>query len=320
MIGPSEDDTPSIAEMLGMTGPEDQVVITAGVVPVDPAITFQLALVTADDAVRDRIPLHPEPVRVGLLAARIVLRDSCGLFTAYAQVDRPGPGAMITTHLTGGPLAGHQPYRLLSTLALFRNAEPTDRLDVRMDDRSLGEPIDTDTTDLGPLFAALRHDFDLVTAIARIQEHTGDRFALPEQISADERAQLRRAAQLLDGQVVTSASGPIALTVPPGDIDAILRLHEPGDLCAWSPHYTITCGPQQIDLGPIAVRAAQLTLINTDELRAAAAAEITATAHYQGPSCGPTITFELPPADATPETWFASSPRSHSDPGKGNHR
>jgi 5-methylcytosine-specific restriction endonuclease McrA len=303
---PAEPGEVSLAEVLGLTGPDDQVVFSSAAVVLGPEVAFHLALLTAGGAVRDRIPLHPDPAWVGLLSARMVLRDAGGVFTADVQVDRPAPGATTSTHLTFGTLAGQEPYRLLNTLGLFRAAEPTDRLDVRMNDRSLGESDPDDAADLGPLVTALRNDYGLVTAIARIQERTGDRFALPEHISPTEAAQLRQAARLLDGPITTTVSGPIVITLPPGDIDNVLSEVRSDGLRVWTPKHRITCGPHQIDLGPITYRAADVTVVNADELRAAAAQRATATARYQAPNGPTTVVLEFAPAGMTAEAWFAT--------------
>ncbi|KUL42075.1 hypothetical protein [Actinoplanes awajinensis] len=61
LIAPHDDATPSIADILGATGPGEQIVLSAGGTSMHPASTFQLAVVTETGAVRDRIALHPRP-------------------------------------------------------------------------------------------------------------------------------------------------------------------------------------------------------------------------------------------------------------------
>ncbi|MEV4830551.1 hypothetical protein AB0K25_19790 [Micromonospora sp. NPDC049257] len=47
LTAPADSDTPSIAQVLGLTGPNDQVLIAAVGTQLDLATTFHLALVTA---------------------------------------------------------------------------------------------------------------------------------------------------------------------------------------------------------------------------------------------------------------------------------
>ncbi|MER7891717.1 hypothetical protein ABTX15_18010 [Micromonospora sp. NPDC094482] len=122
--------------MLGLTGPDDHVLIAAVGTRLDPATTFHLALVTANSAVRDRLPLHTDSVASGQRGARLVLRDGSGLFTARLQAEHPDHGGSITTQLTSVSMAWHHPYQLLGALQLFRHAEATDRLEVRLNDHA----------------------------------------------------------------------------------------------------------------------------------------------------------------------------------------
>ncbi|WP_196201324.1 HNH endonuclease [Plantactinospora alkalitolerans] len=275
LIPPDDSATSSIAEVLGLTGPDDQVLIAAVGTQLDPATTFHLALVTAGGAVRDRLPLHADSVASGQRGARMILRDGVGLFTACLQAEHPDNGGTITTHLTSTSLAGHYPYQLLAALQLFRDAEPTDRLEVRLNDRPLGSPVDVDAEQMGQILLAFRYDGDLITALDRVQAHTGQRFPVPEQITAKERTDLLLAARLLDGKAITLTDDVLTLTVKPDAIGAFLQDQhpgQPGELTAVGAEYAVTCGEHRMALGPVTIRAPQVTLVNADEMSAAATA------------------------------------------------
>ncbi|MFI7438208.1 HNH endonuclease [Micromonospora haikouensis] len=282
---PSDDSSaPSIAEMLGLRGPDDQVLIAAVGTQLDPATTFHLALVTASGAVRDRLPMHADSVASGQRGARMILRDGSGLFTAYLQAEHPDHGGSITTHLTSESLAGRYPYQLLAALQLFRHAEPTDRLEVRLNDRPLGPPVDVDAEQMGQILLAFRYDGDLIAALDRIQAHTGQRFPVPEKITAAERADMLLAARLLDGKEITLTDDVLTISVKPEAIEAFLRdQHEgrPGELTALGAGYAVTCGEHRMELGPVAIRAPQVTLINADEMRADAGTAAPVRARYR---------------------------------------
>lgn len=303
LVPPADSGTPSIAEVLGLTGPDDQVLIAAVGTQLDPDATFHLALVTASGAVRDRLPLHADPVTSGQRGARMVLRDGSGLFTAYLQAERPEHGGSITTHLTSESLAGHYPYRLLAPLQLFRHAETTDRLEVRLNDRPLGQPVDVDAEQMGQILLAFRYDGHLIAALDRVQAHTGQRFPVPEKITAAERADLLLAARLLDGKAITLTDDVLTITVKPEAIDAFLPDQHVGqfsEFTALGAGYAVTCGEHRMELGLVEIRAAQVTLVNVGEMRAAAGIAAPVKARYR---ClpGTKIVVQLASVDAAPE-------------------
>ncbi|WP_410814913.1 HNH endonuclease [Micromonospora sp. 067-2] len=300
LIPPTDNDTPSIAEVLGLTGPDDHVLIAAVGTQLDPATTFQLTLVTADGAVRDRLPLHANPVTSGQRGARMVLCDDSGLFTARLQAEHPDHGGSITTDLTSEGMAGRYPYRLLAALRLFRDAEPTDRLEVRLNDRSLGTPVDNDAEQTGQILLAFRYDGELIAALDRIQAHTGQRFPVPDEITAAERADLLLAARLLEGQAITLTDDVLTITIKPEAIDAFLlgqHKDQPGELRMLGAGYSVTCGTHRMELGPVAIQAPHVVLINIDEMRVAARTKAPVKARYQ---ClpGSRIVVQLSPLDS----------------------
>ena len=299
LVPSAGDGIPSIAEVLGLTGPDDQILIAAVGTQLDPATTFHLALVTTSGAVRDRLPLQADAVASGQRGARMILRDGAGLFTACLQAEHPDHGGSITTHLTSESLAGRHPYQVLGALQLFRQADATDRLEVRLNDRPLGSPVDVDAEQMGQILLALRYDGHLIAALDRIQTHTGQRFPIPDQISAAERADLLLASRLLDGQAITLTDDVLTLTIEPHAIDAFLQnqregLH--GELTVLGAKYSITCGDHRMELGPVEVRAPQVTLISAGERRTAAGTDASMKVRYR---CLPDnkITLRLPPAD-----------------------
>ncbi|WP_203813561.1 HNH endonuclease, partial [Paractinoplanes tereljensis] len=154
---------PSLAEALGPFGPEDELVITAGLAPIDRSNIYQLVLVTAARTLRQSLALHPQRVTVGRRGLRVTLRDASGVFGVFVQIEHPPPVTTITTQLISQSLVGRHPYQLREFRTFFQLAEPTDQLEIRLNDQSIGTHADTDDpVDLGPALMAFRHDTAII--------------------------------------------------------------------------------------------------------------------------------------------------------------
>ncbi|MER7891716.1 hypothetical protein ABTX15_18005 [Micromonospora sp. NPDC094482] len=170
---------------------------------------------------------------------------------------------------------------------------------------------------MGQILLAFRYDGDLIAALDRIHAHTRQRHPVPEKITAAERADLL-AARLLDGEAITLTDDILAMTVKPDAIDAFLQdQHEgqPGELIALGAGYAVTCGDHRMDLGPVEIRALQVTLTSVGEIRAAAGAGTPVKARYR---ClpGNKIAMRLVLADAPDESAesFGSAPGRQQEP------
>lgn len=276
---------PSYAELLEVTGPDDQVSVLVGLSVPDPSMSVQLVRVSATGAVRRSLALHADVLTVGDRGARLTLRDTAGLFTVGIQAERPEHGGSVTGYLRGHGLPGRFPYRLREIRAFVESAEPTDRLEIRLNDQVVGEP-DIDAADLGRMLAALRYDTAVVAALDRVQAHTGDRFPIPTDISLDERTELLLAARLLDGEHVRLTGEELILTLEPELIEPFLQATRAGgadEVNLIGPEYAVRCGSHTMLLGSVLMSATRARLVNPDEIHAAAGTGTSVQVRYDNP-------------------------------------
>ncbi|MET3424823.1 hypothetical protein BJ973_004035 [Actinoplanes tereljensis] len=119
----------------------------------------------------------------------------------------------------------------------------------------------------------------------QVQERSGQRFAIPEQISIEERGDLLLAAQLLAGERVRIPGSSLIIILEPPAFEAFLEgAHDAtGGVDVEGPRYVVHCGPHQILLGRVKVLAPVARLTNLDEVRAAEGTGVSVKAHYQLP-------------------------------------
>jgi len=276
---------PSLAEALGPLDPDDELVLTAGLTPIDPSGTYQLVLVTAAGSLRQSLALHPQRVTVGQRGHRVTLRDASGVFGVFVQIEHPPHGTTVTAQLISQSLTGRYPYRLRELRTFFQLAEPTDQLEIRLNDQPIGRDTD-DPIELGPVLMAFRHDTAVIAALDHVQAHSRQRFTIPDQITAEERGDLLLAAQLLVGERIQIPGPSLTIILEPEAIEAFLqKAHDTlGEFGVEGPRYVVHCGPHQMTLGRVTVLAPAARLTNLDEVRAASGAGTSVKAHYQIPN------------------------------------
>ena len=215
------------------------------------------------------LPLHSLQLtfgqrQAGHAGAILHGRDITGMLAVRLRIDGPGRTAEIS--LSIGNLEPTTPAMLVPALRMYASAVPprTLRLDLHT-----GDTYDTIDSPIGePLVGdELRAYADLVEELAAIQEHAHDSFALPDILTAQDAAAIRRASQLIAGNHVAVGSGTIQFTMSP---------REPGTrpvgflddfrLAATYEHTPIHIGPRTVDLGPSVLYVRQGRLANPDVL------------------------------------------------------
>jgi hypothetical protein len=150
---------------------------------------------------------------------------------------------------------------------IFTRVEPGDRLEVRANDHSIGQAEDMET-----FLADARFCADLLIALESLQARTGMLFPIPDNLTTQEANDIIFAARLLAGESVPTGRTWVGLTIKADMVESFLeteQVHATGGLLVEMANYTVTCGPHQLDLGPITMTAPRLHLVNADELRAA---------------------------------------------------
>jgi 5-methylcytosine-specific restriction endonuclease McrA len=293
---------PSYAELLGVTGPDDRVSILVGLAEPDPSTTVQLALVSAAAVVRQCLTLQIDRMMVGRRGYRLWLHDAARLFAVFVQIERAAAGGTITSQLTSTGFPGRYPYQLREVRSFVQFAEPTDQLEIRLNDQSLGAPVDVEPRDLAMMLMSLRYDTAVISALDRVQVHTGQRFRIPEQISLAERSDLLLAARLLDGEQIRLSDNAFTVTLEPSAVTAFLQAGQDGnvgELETIGPKYVIHCGPHDMLLGRVRLYAAQTRLTNLDDVRAAHGLGTTVPARYDHPG-GDGVLIRLVKPDELP--------------------
>jgi hypothetical protein len=271
----------SLADVLGLTGP-DEVLISAGTTTLHPSATIHLVLVAASGTVKNRLNLHSGPSTIGRRGARMTLHDAARVFTAHLKLERTEQGETTLTELTTDNIVGGYPYEVRAAMEMFRTAEPTDRLQLRLNDRSIGDLIDLAPAQIGQILGGLWHDDMLIAALEEVQAHTGQPFPIPE-LTPAESSDLLASARLLAGETVRLKPTPITVPIAAHEIECLLQAQQDGsilDLRLADAPYAITCGAHRLDLDRVAVHMPQAVLTNSDELRAAAESGRDGTAHF----------------------------------------
>ncbi|GAA3212127.1 hypothetical protein ACFO1B_41665 [Dactylosporangium siamense] len=273
----------SIGELFQLSGPTGQLQITTRTVMTGPPPTYQLVLVAATGTVKHRLGMFPQqPPTIGRRGLRVTVGDPAALFTAVLQADRPELGGAVRAHLTGRA-AGKYPYAISGAYEVFRQAESTDRLELRVNDRRLGSPFVVTEARMVDLIASARHAADIIAALERVQAHTGQQFPIPDEIPPDEAADLLDAVRLLDGEEIRTDKNAVLLTVRSDRLADFVAMHEtlpPGGMLMEPANYIVYCGGRTLDLGNVTIRAPRLSLANLPELRAAVGGTDDAVARY----------------------------------------
>ncbi|WIM98635.1 hypothetical protein ACTOB_002239 [Actinoplanes oblitus] len=316
---PADGIGPSWAGVIGLDGPDDQVLVTVGQTQLSPGTNYQLAVVSASGTVKQRLQLHPAVVFRGHHGGRILLHDGAGIFTAHLQTARNESGEVIHVNVNANDFAGHYPYAVRSSVDLFLQAEATDRLELRLNNQCIGDLLDGDPAERAGALQHLRKDAEIIAALERVQAHAGEPFTIPEELPADECADLLAAARLLDGKAARVPSSTVTLTIYADCIEDFLQAvlaSVPGDLTMLNADYNITCASHQINIGRAAIRATQVTLTNTDELRAAIGSGVDVVARFkcvEGTNIYATLMQPDDDIHTTPDSLF-SAPHHISSP------
>jgi hypothetical protein len=268
-LTPAAENSPSWAQVLGLTGPDDEVVISTRQAKLDPTTRFHLAVVAQSGIVRNRLAMHPGSVWSGQRGFRIHLQDPSGTFTAQMLIQIEDGRVAVATDLTAHPLVGRFPYEMRSTLDIFRDAEPTDSIEIRLNDTSVGDPVDADQVTLGQILTGYRRDAGIIAALDRVQAHVGERFPLPDCIGAAERDDIVKAARLLEGRTIRMPGMVFTATVFADRVHDFLeqiREQPGGDLVITDAGYQFDCGQHRLDLGRVTVRLPRAVIANLDQI------------------------------------------------------
>ncbi len=281
---PADGIGPSWADVIGLSGPDDKALVTIGQTQLAPGTTYQLVLAAKSGIVKRRLQLYPAVVFRGHRGGRMILHDGVGILTAHLQIDRNESGEVIHVDLNTNDFAGHYPYAIRGSLDLFLQAEATDRLELRLNNQCIDDLLDPNPAERAYALKRLRSDAEIITALERVQTHTGQPFTIPTELPASECADLLTAAKLLDGETAKVPSSTVSLTIYADCIEEFLQTvlaETPGDLSMLNAEYNITCASHQINIGRAAIRATQVTLTNTDELRAAIGSGLDVVARFK---------------------------------------
>jgi hypothetical protein len=245
---------------------------------VDPP-TYQMVIVAPDGAVRHRYPLQMDTPTIGERGVRVRGRDAAGVFAVVITADRPELGAAVSCQISGSGAGGKLPYAVRPGFEIFTRIEPGDRLEVRADDRSLGQ-----AEGMEEFLAEARLCANLIIALESLQARTGMLFPIPDDLTKHEANDIIFAARLLAGESVPTGRTWIGLTIKADMVESFLeteQIHTTGGLMVEMDNYTLPCGPHQLDLGPITMTALRLHLVNADELRAAVGTGTEPVARYE---------------------------------------
>jgi len=275
----AELETSTIGGLFQPGGPTEYLHITTQIVATGPPPIYQLVLVAADGTVKHRLGLVPETATIGRRGVRVTVRDPSGTFTAVLRADRPELGGAMHTRLTGGGIAGKYPYAVRAAYELFRHADATDHLQLRVDDRVLGDPFDITPDRMATLVTDAHRAADVIAALERLQAHTGQMFLIPGVLTAGEVDDVLLADRLLAGEEVRINQTSFGLTIRGDRLAEFVELQATlpaGGLLLEPGRYVFTCGGNTLELGHVTIRAPRLALANLPELREAADADTTA--------------------------------------------
>lgn len=161
-------------------------------------LVCRLELLDAQDRVRLGTDITLTRRLPGRRGITLTGSDNSGTLQVQLVIGVDEDGTPLgSVHLTYEPVVGRFPYAVNPALQLLREGQEGDRLVVSLGPGRLGHaPLNTEAlADLRPLA-------NLVAALSRLQEHSGQLFPIPEKFSSVDVADLTAAAKALDGHQV----------------------------------------------------------------------------------------------------------------------
>ncbi|GEM_PF-1669506 len=272
--------SPASRALFDVSGPTEKLRITSVSRHVGPPPVYQLVAVAPSGRVRFRLPLQMDAPSIGERGARAKGADASGTFTVVHTADRPEYGGAVATNITIAGMAGRYPFAVRPAFEIFAHMEPGDRLEIRVNDHSAGSAVD----DLCGFLPEARLCTEVVTALEKLQSHTGVLFPIPDDLTRQDAHDLIFAARLVDGEQVRGGRSWLGLTIRADKLADFLdmdQVHTEGGLVVEMAEYTVTCGAHRLNLGPVAVVAPRMCLANLDELRAAVGTGDEPVARYE---------------------------------------
>lgn len=237
----------------------------------DLPIVCQLELLDSEHRIRRGLEITLSRRTAGHRGGTLTGTDVSGTLQVQLVLGIDEDGNPVgSVHLTYESLAGRYPYAVNPALQLLRGVQEGDQLSVRLGPGRLGHIT------LHPAaVAGLQPLADLVAALTRLQEHTGQPFPIPECFSKADVADLAAAAKALDGHQARLQRTHLTGRIHAGKVVCFLTStpwNEDDSGAIIIDYYegaSIQFAGQTIHLGPMRVYGPRMRLANRPELEAA---------------------------------------------------
>jgi hypothetical protein len=212
------------------------------------------------------VALRFERRRTGRRGGTLFGQDITGILRLEVMVDTVTHKGNIHFQL-GYPAEGLLPGALLPTLRILRHFHAPNRLDLQIGGTAaLKQP--TPLQEAEPITAAFLR---LVEDLERVQAFSQTVFPLPKELTREEMAAIRRAAQLVAGERVAVASGPASVTIvlrDPQFFEKLMVDDTPVSFTVTEDNYMETIAGVEVPLGAALVTIASATVTNREQLLA----------------------------------------------------
>jgi hypothetical protein len=210
------------------------------------------------------VALRLERRHTGRRGGTLFGQDITGILRLEVRVDTVTHKGNVHFQI-GYPAEGLLPGALLPTLRILRHFHAPNRLDLQIGDTAaLKQP--TPLQEAEPITAAF---LGLLEDLERVQAFSQTVFPLPKELTREEMAAIRRAAQLVAGERVAVPSGPASITITLTDPQFFEKLvvdNTPLSFGLEEGNYIETIAGVEVPLGPGFVTLASATVTNRDEL------------------------------------------------------
>jgi hypothetical protein len=212
------------------------------------------------------VALRFERRRTGRRGGTLFGQDITGILRLEVRVDTVTHKGNIHFQL-GYPAQELLPGALLPTLRILRHFHAPNRLDLQIGGTAaLKQPWPLQEAE--PITAAFLR---LVEDLERVQAFSQTVFPLPKELTREEMAAIRRAAQLVAGERVAVASGPASVTIvlkDPQFYEKLVVDDTPVSFTVTEDNYMETIAGVEVPLGAALVTIASATVTNREQLLA----------------------------------------------------
>jgi hypothetical protein len=235
--------------------------------PADPPFRLEARAVISDPdgALLGSLPLRFDHRQTGSKGGTLFAQDTTGLLRLSMQVDIADRMGRVQFELAQPPGA-LLPSALLPALHVLQHLHAPNRLEVRVGTTVLMQPSPLPPAEpVSPAFLALVEDLE------RIQAHSHTLFAIPEQLSRDDLAAIRRAGRLVAGERVAVGTATATTTITLKDPQAFEKLvldDTPVSFAFTEGNYTETIAGVDVPLGPAIATLSSATVADRAELLA----------------------------------------------------